>query len=160
MKKLLVAITALALLLSACANNGATQPTEAPATEATASPSATPEAKPEINSTGGIDAGVFDAQVKSEINTVDAAGVIGKVETSMDSENPDIAYVKLYLKNMVSWELTDTEKKEFIHTMGAVMDDVGYFYNSKSTIQTEIYSPDGLLLGTRTLLGETKLADQ
>ena len=106
-----------------------------------------------------IDPDVFDKKVKEKIAEIDESDLIGKIETQVISAT---GFVKLYFNELSSWaNMSDVERKEFINSMGTLMDSIASVsvYPGTKTIATSttIYSPNGLELGERTVWGNTKL---
>jgi len=106
----------------------------------------------------GIDPDKFNDMVKEKLSVINKDGVISKFSTSVYGTT---ATVKLYLSHLSSWEISDTQRKEFMNTMGNFMDSVASLaaYPGTKTIGTNtiLYSPGGLELAERTILGNVKL---
>ena len=110
----------------------------------------------------GINAISFDANAKSDIGGINSGSAIATVKPSVDSSDPSFGSVELTLSNIQFWSNSDdTSRKEFINSMGNLMDSdaVKSEYSGTKTVgvTTTIYSPSGLELGERTATGDVVL---
>lgn len=107
----------------------------------------------------GIDAVAFDKMVREKLNEINNDGLVSRVETTVYGET---GTVKMHLADLVSWSVSpDVEKKEFVNTMGKLMDAIASITALPGTetiaVSTRIYSPSGLELAERTIWGDVKL---
>jgi len=106
----------------------------------------------------GIDENKFNEMVKEKLSEIDQGGVISGYQVTVYDA---LAMVTLYLSDLSYWEISDTEKKEFMNVMGNLMDSIAVItaYPGAETIATStvLRSPSGLELAERTIWGNVKL---
>ena len=106
----------------------------------------------------GLEQASFDKAVKDQIESINTDNVIGSVKTEVVGNSN--AFVKLYLANTDSWTGTsELDQKEFINNLGTLMDAIAVSLTDGVTtgIETQIYSPGGIKLGTRTVWGNVTI---
>lgn len=118
-----------------------------------------PEATDPVTSTAvGLEAASFDKAVQDAVAAINTDNVISKVETEVVGEST--AFVKLYLANTDSWTGTsDLDRKEFINNVGTMMDNIAISLTKDvvTGVETQVYSPGGIKLGTRTVWGNVNI---